>query len=477
MIDYEAKPAGRRRRNALLSLVAAAFIAGAVVADRLVPASRSPGAAAAQVTQTGVWGCPLVSAGKLGGWLNLANAGLRPASVRVRWIVMGVRPAEFGLRLLPGQATSLRAPVSGDRAVAAVVEWAGGEVVVSRSAPASALAGRTVAVGSACSLGGERLLAFVGGRTLNAETRLWVLNPSSADALIDISLLIEGDEFQPESLKRRVVRGRSTFFIRAGDFSFDHQLIGMVVRTTTGTVVADAMVLTATGADLIPAGPPRTSLAVAGEPLRNGHVDIVAVGEDPATVVSSTLTAKGQSSTIAFPSGLDPGSPVEVGIRGGGAMAFSLVGREGSPFVATLAWSPPIPGGSDFAISPPLPVSTRWIGVAGPPASGAGLRLVLANPSGGPVVARTRVLTQSGQAAAGALASVSLLPGRSAVFPLAVRGEAVGVEVVSSGPIVVTVVGTGGRDATAFTYAIGASPAPGRRRPSVVLDPGAGVSN
>lgn len=471
------RPPSRINTTALFASILVAVVAGGVVVDRVAPARLRPVDRVGAITPGGVWTCPVVSMGKGGGTLNLANGAVEPSTVRVRWQRPPLRPVELGVTVPGGRSLSLTAPRSGETQVGAVVEWAGGELIASRTAQQTLAPGRSAAIGATCGRAGEPVLAATGFGTLGSESTLVILNPSSADALVDISILLAGEEIQPESLRRRAIAPRGRLAVRLGDFVFDKPALGAIVRTMTGAVVADVLSVSARAASLIPATPPLREGIVAGVALGASRLSMVAIGEDPATIDASTLRSDDRGTTRGFPPGLDPFAPVSLTIPGPGAFAVSLSGREGSPFVAALGWGLPVRGGSDAAGIPVGTVSSRWLAVAGPPSTGSSVRIVVSNPSDEPVRVRARLLTQTGLQAPSTLTNLTLAAGRVISFVLGVPHATVGVEIVSEGGSVgFALVGSSGAGAATLLYGMAGVPAAARGRPGVELDARAGVS-
>lgn len=472
----EPRPAAWRRApvglmTALLTVAAAAGVA----ADRLSPASPRGLPAVGDVTPGGVWACPIVSLGKRGGYLSLANGSVNASSVRVRFFRPPLAPVELGLALAPGHAATLRAP-AGDAPVSAIVHWAGGDVVASRSASVVTPQGRVAATGATCSRTGETTLAIPGLQTLGADSRLVLVNPSSADAVVDVSFLVGGDERSPESLSRRVVPPRGRLEVRAGDFIFDKTGFAALVRVSTGSIVADGLVIFRQGARVTPAVAPRREGVAAGESVFGAFVNVVAVGDEPSTVVATTILPGGQQTTADFPAALDPFGPAAVAFPERGPLSVVLSERQGSPFVASLGWSLKPRGAGDVTALPFTDVSRRWLAVTQSAIGTPGARIVLSNPGEEPARLRARLLTPDGQAAFGEIADITLLPGRVRAFPIGSVGSALGVEVVSlDGPVGFALVVTAGIGDEAFLYAMNGVSSRSPRRVPVVVDPPAGV--
>jgi hypothetical protein len=470
-------PVTRRRILTPLTGAAAALVlavgAGAV-ADRLAPVAPRRAPVVRAPVAGGVWACPAVTIGAQAGYIALANASVEPSKVRVRIVRASQAATESRLTLAPGRATTMKVS-AGTAPASAIVQWAGGEVIASHAAAVVTPGGRLVAAGASCSRTGDTTLVVPGLRTLARDAHVVLLNPSRADAVVDVSFLVNGDEQTPESLTSRVVPARGRLDVRAGDFVFDKQSVAAVVHVRTGTVVADGYVVGPQSAFMVPAAAPMRSGVAAGSPPFGAHVSVAPLGDEPSTVVSTTITPKGQHTTAKFPPALDPLTSSGVIFPERGALSVALAVRDGSPFVASLGWSVQQGGLGDVATVPFVAPAKRWLAVTQSPVAGWSAHIVLSNPGSQTIHARARLLTPRGQVASGDLASITLLPGRALAFPLESRNAVVGVEVIAlDGEIGFALVAGGGPKATRFLYAIsGASPQRGGG--SVTVDQRVGI--
>jgi Family of unknown function (DUF5719) len=466
-----------RAARSFLGAVLIATVISAAVIDRLGP---GPGLASASVRPPatgGVWACPVVATGKLGGWVNLVNPSSAASQVRVRWIRPPLRPVVVTQTVPPLRTISLRTPPSKDVMVSAVVAWGGGEIVASRGAFVRTTQSRTVAIGGACSQPGDPTLVAPGLSTLAADSQIVIVNPSAADALVDVSFLVDGDEQVPQSTHARVVPPYGRLVLRAGDYVFDKARFAAVVRTTTGSVVADALVQSGTSGMIVPASAPQTEGAAVASAVKGARLEVVAVGDDPSTVEAATITPRSRGTTAGFPPGLDADAPAFVRFGGAGPFAVSLDDREGSPFSAALMWGVPAVSGGDYASVPVSRATARWVGVIGPPAGRAsGFKLVVVNPGSTAITMRIRLLGTAGEVPAGTLASVTLAGGRVSSYSLSgVRGRTVGVEITADGPVGASLLGFGGRGIGSFLYACGGRSSEPAASLAIHVDDRAGV--
>lgn len=473
--------------RARLAIALVLALAAAAVADAIFPARPSAPRPDRAGSPGGVWGCPFAWAGNGAGWLHLANAGRTPSSVRVTFVQDGSGPVDRRLGIAPGYATTIPVPRTVKRAAGAIVEFAGGDLVVARSAFFTAAPGVSGGVAASCSRAGPETLVVPQGSTFRAETHLVLLNPGTSDAVVDVSLLVDGLELEPEKLRRRIVRGRSRLVIRVGDFAFDARAVAVVVRSGSGRVVADAVLSSRGAVELIPAiGPGRELVALAGAGGGRGSFASVTFGDEDAIVDARVLSPGGQGAYEPLAGGLAPGTPRLIGLpaesAGVGAVALAVAARGGSPLAPGARWQ--VPSGTkgavvfETAVSTGVPPAHRSLAVLGPPADPRGMRLLLANPGERRATVRVTLLTNSGPLAPLQLQSLSLEPGRTAALglPDVAPTATVGALVESSDGLVVAVLeGKAVRGEGFGAYAVTGVPFLAPARVAVEPDPRAGV--
>jgi hypothetical protein len=450
-------------RPQALGFVVAALVAAGIAVDQVSPAVPPPPVQVAPLSSGGVWGCPFVYAGNGRAWLHLANAGTDPSVVRVSFVRDRARRIVQEVRLGPGQAATLPADTRLGRASGAIVEYAGGEVFASRTAvfdaPVGLSAARRGAVGAPCSRAGEETIVAPSSSTLAAETTLVLLNPSSSDALVDVSFAEGGDEFTPEKLSRVVVPARGRRQFRAGDFAFDVRALAIIVRVRSGRVVADALVATSSGLVLSPGRPPSPSLvAIASTSGGSARVDVAALGDQDAIVAATSLSPAGRTALEALAGEVPADAPVVAGLgpAKAAAVAASLALREGPGLVATAVWAVGSAAGrGDFAASEARPPARRIVAVAGPPAVSQQMRLLVANPNDGDATFSVTILTAGGPVSAPGLTDVRLAAGRTTALSLPPAAGTLGAALVSDLAVGMTLAATvaGSRDAVAFGIA------------------------
>lgn len=441
------KPGVRRSIVGLLALIVAVAM---IVADRVSPPERSAGrpvAGTRPVDAGGLLACPFFHAGNGRAWLHLANAGSTSSKITVTTVRGGSSPLKFKtLTLKPGsvQTIPVEQSILSSQA-SAFVEFAGGEVFASRTAVFASGEHRG-GVAAPCLRAGDRTLVAPSGATLNAETSLVLLNPSSSDAVADVSFLFEGDELAPEALKSIVVKARDRRVVRVGDFVFDQKTVASVLRVRTGVVAADAIVTSVRGVTLTPAVPPRERLAgVAAADAGDVIADVVAFGEANAVTDASVMTPQGQTAFTALAEDLEPSTPVSVmplreRVPAAG-VTISL--RDGSPIAGALRWIVKLPTGKGDVAAGMLGVpARRLVAVTGEPAFAQGTRVLLANPSEADATITLRLLTPSGMAPPETIPEVTLAPGTTVSVPIGTIKGAFGIVIESSESIVGTLSST-----------------------------------
>ena len=465
-------------RIAAIGALVAGVIA-AVVLDQIGPSASVHVSTVRAPAGAGVWGCAVAGAGSQGGYVQLVNTASEPSHVRLTWVRPPQKPVASTVIVPAARAVAFRSPPTPAAGISAEVEWSGGDIGASASGTTTTLLRRTATFGAGCARPSDSALVMPALSTLaNADAAIVVANPSNADAVADISFVVDGDQTQPENTRGRVVPAHGRIVVDAGDFVFDKAHFAAVVAPTTGSIVAAAVASTPTGVDVVPASPPLTSGVAVGEPTRGGTLEIVAVGDDPATVDAATITAAARSAMTGFPPTLDPDGPASIVLAQAGPVAVQLDERSGAPLAAALSWALPTTHGGDIAIGPAVPPAARWTFVAGPPLAAPGhLGLVLANPGDRPVVVKIRLFTPSGEVDPPGLQALTVLPGRVVAVPLgAAKVLPVGAEITTDGsPVAAVMVGAEGLGLASTVFAIEGTPSMPVGDVAIETQPRAGV--
>ncbi len=486
MVEARRARAGRAL-NALRKSWPTAFIVlaltGAALADRFAPTDPPLPSPDAPAKPGGVWACPFVKAAGSPGWLHFANLGSVRSHVRVTYLPDRKAPVPQVFDVGPGRAGTLATPGSiRASAAGAIVEYAGGDLVVTRTAFLTANGG-TGGAAAPCGKPGAQVLVAAQGGTLGLETQLILLNPGASDALVDISLVFGGQTLEPESLRGRIVPARGRLVVREGDFAFDERSVAAVVRIRSGRVVADALLAARGLIELVPAvGAQRETVAMGSSKAGTLLFAAVAVGEVDAVTEGRTLTTTGQGVFEALASGLPPNLPLVGGIPEGtadpGPIAVA-VSSSTAPVALGSRWQVVGRGGIvEQAATAAIPPSNRAVAVIGPPAIPANLRLLIANPTEREARLTIRVATENGLTSPAALQGVTVSGGHAMELSLA--------GVAQSGTVAVLVTSTGAPIAAAIqaiafqpsfgVYAVTAIPELPRPIVAVDPDPRAGVA-
>lgn len=466
------------RRFGLIAFVVLSLM-GAGIADRFAPATPRLPAPDRAAEPGGAWACPFLKAAGAPGWLHFANFGDGPSHVRVTYVADRKAPVTQVFDLGPGRAGTIGAPAA-IRAVAAgaIVEYAGGDLVVSRTAFLTANGG-TGGAAATCARPGAQAVVVSQGSTLGVDTQLVLLNPGTSDAVVDVSLVFDGQELEPESLRGRVVPAHGRLVIREGDFAFDEAAVAGVVRARSGRIVADALLATRGLIELVPA------VGAASETVAVAHTGTgltffaVAVGEFDAVTEGRTLSGDGQGVFEPLVTGLPPNTPrvapVALNSVPSGAVAVAATSST-SPLALGARWRVTGRGGVvEQAASVAVPPSVRAMAVMGPPASD--LRLLVANPAQRDTTISVTVVTEAGRSAPATLQRVALGAGEAVELRLTGLGGTgtVGV-LVSAGEPVAAAIQAIALQPSFGVYAVTAQPDPVRQPVAVDPDPRAGVA-
>ena len=424
----------------LIAVVAIVALAGAAVADRQYPPSPPAPAPDTPAQPGGVWVCPLVKIPGVGGYVHLVNTSDERSTVRVTFLPDGRKPMEQALTLGPRHAATVGTPAAiAAQGAGAIVEYAGGTVTVSRTVPIRVAAGIPAAAASCAKPGGADQLVPQGA-TLQSETQLFVMNPGTADAVVDIALLVNGQEVRPVSLQGRVVPAQSRLIVREGDYAFDARAVSAHLTSVAGRVVSDALVVTGSFADLVPAvDPSRELVALASTARGAATFSTVAVGDDDAVIEAQVLSGAGGTAYPPLTAALAPNTP-QVGVVPNAAVtpgAVALVARSMRSAIAIGGrWAVAPPGGkTDGAMASGVSPADTVVAVVGPPANGTALRLLVANPDVNEARLSITLITESGATEPAALQDLALGPGRTTTITFSGIAPAatLGVVVSSSG--------------------------------------------
>ncbi len=470
-------------RRLSIGIAVVVALGGAALADRLDPPSAPRPATDRADGPGGVWVCPVAKAAGALGWVHLVNTARDASQVRITFLPDGRRPVEQSLTL-PGLRA---ATVSTPRAIAkyaagSIVEYAGGDVTVSRTVTLGAQ--NTSGVGAAsCARPGTAGLIVPQGSTLRAETQIAMLNPGTADALVDIALLVDGEVIEPESLQHRIVPARGRLVVREGDFAFDEPAVAAQIVARSGRVVADGVLLGPRLFEIAPAQSTTDELVALASTARGGAIfSTIAVGDADAVTRGLFLSAAGQTSYEPLANPIPPNTP-KVGPPPGqdvpaGAVALA-VSSDTAPIALGARWGIAARSGAvETAVSSGVRPARRAVAVIGPPAPSSTLRLLVANPDQQDAIVNVTLLTNTQAAAPAALQNLRVAAGRTTTitFPGLPPNATVGVMLDARGGRVAAVLEALAVPPNAFSgFAVTAVPVASTRSVAVEPDPRQGV--
>jgi hypothetical protein len=475
-------------RRLWIGVVAVAALAGAGLADHFYDPVPPVPAADRPAEPGGVWVCPVVKVAGAGGFIHIVNTGNQRATVRITYVPDGKKPLEQALTVAPLHATTVGSPGSlATQNAGAIVEYAGGDVTVSRTVliggigdvPRGAGAGGLSAGAASCARPGGVVQVVPQGATLRTETQLAIMNPGTADAVVNITLVSNGQELKPVSLQGRIVPARRRLIIREGDFVFDARAVGAIITADTGRIVADALLVARSTADLVPGmNATRDLVAIASSARGTAAFTTLAVGQNDAVIRAYLLSGEGRTAYSPLATALPPNSPqvASAPIAGVPAGAVALAATsDTSPLAIGARWAVRSSTGKvDSATSSGVIPSGKAVAVVGQPATTKALRLLVANPDKSEAVLNIQVITESGAATAPGLQNVHLAPGKAMTlpFPTLTDGATVGVIVTSVGARIAALIEAIAAPPNSFAaYAVAAVPV--LESPPVAVEPDA----
>lgn len=470
-------------RKLAIGIVVVVALSAAAVADRYAPATLPRPAGAGGASPGVVWACPVVKGANAPGWIHLANAARTASAVHITFIPDGATPVALAVTVEPGRALTVGSPPAVRQAAGALVETAGGEVVVSRTAFAASSSGRFGGAAATCSRVDTDTTVIPFGSTLQAETLIAVMNPATTDAVVDISIASDGQRLQPETLRGRVVPARKRLLLRAGDFAFDAATIAVVVTARSGRVVAEGLLAHGGFLELIPGGPPVPSLvAIASSSRGPAGFSTVGIGDADAVVEARLLSSTGQAAFEPLASGIPPDTPLVATVppaaAPAGPLALALESAT-SPLGVAASWQ--VAGGrglTDQAITVGTTPARRSAAVIGLPATPGSVRMLLAVPEAAPAIVDIALLTEAGPLAPAELQGVRIEPGRTAMIgmPAVPATSAIGVLVTSNGSGVAMVLEATATIPDLFgAYGVVGTPSLPQPAPGILIDPRIGI--
>jgi hypothetical protein len=464
----------------IVVLLVLALAGGAIAVDRVSPAEPVAPSTVSLAPAAGVLSCPYVTEPNAREYIQLANVGSSTASVRLGIGAAKGSPIGIAVSLPAGTAKSLRIPSNAASRGAAVIEYSGGAVVATHMLFMPKSSGPVVRAGGAaaspCARAGSQDVVVTGARTVGTDVVLAVFNPGSADADVSVSLIADGRVLQPQRLSKRIVASHSRRDFRLGDFAFSARNLTAVVHANSGRVVAEALMQSAQGVELLPGQTPSSEMiAVAGQSGSGTNVGLTVIGQDDAGIDVRLISAIAQSSVAGIPPSLPParGRSLEIPDQGeAAAAAYAFRVTVGSPIVAGTSWTTTHSGSRELAVLPGVVPSSQWGAVLGAFQPGAGTRAIIVNPRGVATVVHVTTLGPTGRS----VQDVTIPAGRLVDLPI---GKGVGtfaVFVDAEGPVVLalrSVAFLPGKVGTSVAVVGESFVAPPPE--AVVIDPRAGV--
>lgn len=387
-----------------LAIVLMLLLAGGTIAvDRVAPAKPVHHSTVSLAPDAGLLTCPYLTEPNARAYLQLANIGAGPSSVRVTIGAAKGSPIVVTANVPAGGTSAMRVPAGAASRAGAAVEFSGGNVVATHMlfmqkaiAPVVHAGG---AAASPCTRAGGEDVVVTGARTFGGDTTLALFNPGAADADVSVSLVADGRLLQPQRLSRRVIQSRTRQDFRLGDYAFNARTLTAIVHANAGRVVAEGLVRSATGVELLPGQIPADEVvAIAGQSGTGSTVGVTVIGNDDAGVDATIMNANTQLSVGGFPPSLQPGVGRYTGVADQGAAgpaAYDFRVGVGSPLIAETTWTTSKSGTQEVASLPGIAPASRWAAVLGASQS-AVTRAVIVNPRGVPSSVRVTTIGPSG---------------------------------------------------------------------------------
>jgi len=456
------------------------MIGGAIAVDRVSPAKPVHLSTVSLAPDAGVLTCPYLTEPNARAYLQVANVGTTSSSVRVTFGAAKGAPIVVATSVPAGETSSIRIPSTAASRAGAVVEFSGGNVVATHMLFLQKVSGPVVRAGGAaaspCARAGGEDVVVTGASTLGSDAELALFNPGAADADVSVSLIADGRVFQPQRLSRRIIASRTRQDFRLGDFAFSARNLTAIVHANVGRVVAEALVRTASGAELLPGQIPSNELvAVAGQSGTGSSVGVTVIGSDDAGIEARLINAKAEVSVGGFPPSLPPeaGRFLAIPDQGAaGAAGYEFHVDVGSPLVTETTWTTTRGGVQEQASLPGAAPAPHWAAVLGAFQPGTATRAVIVNPRGVTSAVRVTTIGPAGTSAQ----NLSIPAGRLVDIAIGNGAGTFAVVVDADGPVVLALrsVGfvTGGSGSSAAIVGESFSePTP----EAVAIDPRTGV--
>ena len=463
-----------------LAIVLMLVLAGGTIAvDRVAPAKPLHRSTVSLVPDAGLLTCPYLTEPNTRAYLQLANVGTGPSSVRVTIGAAKGSPIVVAVNIPAGATSSMRIPAKAASRAGAAVEFSGGNVVATHmilmqktSAPVARSGGGAA---SPCTRAGGDDVVVMGATTFGSDATLALFNPGAADADVSVSLIADGRPLQPQRLSRRVIQSRTRQDFRLGDYAFNARTLTAIVHANAGRVVAEALVRSATGVELLPGQIPADEVvAIAGQSGTGSRVGVMVIGSDDSGVDATVMNANTQVSVGGFPPSLQPeiGRYMDVTDQGAAApAAYDFRVGVGSPLVAETTWTTSKSGTQEVASLPGVAPASRWAAVLGASQSVAVTRAVIVNPRGVPSSVRVTTIGPSGTTTQ----NVTVPAGRLADIAIGKGAGTFAVVVDADGPVAFGLRSSGFDTRGGVSIAISGEPFSAPAAEAVVIDQRTGI--
>lgn len=329
-----------RGRVALAAVLAAAVVAAGVAFERgLGPMPPSGPDSPGATTASGGWFCPHGGGEGWRAWIVAANPGGGEADVTITTFGRG-RPREAQEAVPPGTQRYFEVPADG-MASASVLEFFGTSVyagMVTRRADGDGLAAEPCAPEA-----GEQWYVPEGTSVRGQAAHLVVVNPFAHEAVVDITIVTDGDVIRHGNLTGVVVEPRQARAFELNRFALGEESLVAEVHAALGRVAVAGL---GVGHDaglrsVLAVDSPATSWVFPGAADADPTNVMIAAPTD--TVPLSVLTQDAEGSTVVLEEESVAGRSAEtfeVPQEGAGVV---VEGEGRTPFVAGRRLAPSAP--------------------------------------------------------------------------------------------------------------------------------------
>src|SRR5262249_17877304 len=149
---------------------------------------------------------------------------------------------------------------------------------------------------------------------------------------------------------------------RLGDYAFSARTLTAIVHANAGRVVAEGLIRSATGIELLPGQVPASEVvAVAGQSGSGASAGATVIGDEYGGIDAAVINAGAQTSVGGFPPSLPPDAGRFFAIPDQGSAApaaYDFRVSVGSPLVAVTTWTTARSGAQELASLPGITPSS-----------------------------------------------------------------------------------------------------------------------